>query len=108
MSKEELATLIEDAMTKLQMGFSGGDPENLAEELLPAIPKAHQHDVMPSFWTMLRELESKVMNIPARRSDMQFEHDGARLLYKEGHRDARHDAVELILEFAHKLEESLK
>lgn len=44
------------------------------------------------------KLTSAIMNIPCKRDDESFRDVDSRLLYKEGHRDARHSAVELVLE----------
>lgn len=46
------------------------------------------------------DLMSNVMNIQCRLKDEDFSDRAERLTYKAGHRDARHDAVELIAEFA--------
>lgn len=42
------------------------------------------------------KLARDVMNIQCRRDDASFRDTESRLLYKEGHRDARHDAADLI------------
>lgn len=49
------------------------------------------------------DLPSAIMNIPCRRADDTFLNEASRLLYKEGHRDARHDAADLVLERADEL-----
>ncbi|QOY96369.1 hypothetical protein IM543_11415 [Massilia sp. UMI-21] len=49
------------------------------------------------------DLPSAIMNIPCRRKDDSFPNEASRLLYKEGHRDARHDAADLALEHADQL-----
>lgn len=46
---------------------------------------------------MSKELHDQIMNIPCRRADESFTNTESRLLYKEGHRDARHDAAELAI-----------
>lgn len=49
------------------------------------------------------DLPGAIMNIPCRRKDSEFNKAADRLLYKEGHRDARHDAADLVLERADEL-----
>ena len=46
---------------------------------------------------MSKELHDEIMNIACRREDASFLNQASRLLYKEGHRDARHDAAALAL-----------
>lgn len=46
---------------------------------------------------MSKDLHDQIMNIACRRADDTFLNQASRLLYKEGHRDARHDAAELAL-----------
>lgn len=58
---------------------------------------------MNNIETLIAYLYRDIMNIPA-KLDTEFSSSAERLLYKEGHRDARHAAVELVLEFAMKLE----
>lgn len=43
-------------------------------------------------------LHDNIMNIPCKRGDEDFKNSLSRLLYKEGHRDARHAAAELSLQ----------
>lgn len=43
-------------------------------------------------------LHNEIMNITEKRPDSSFESTHDRLLYKEGHRDARHAAAELSLQ----------
>jgi hypothetical protein len=45
------------------------------------------------------KLTADIMNIPCKRSDESFRDVDSRLLYKEGHRDARHAAVDVLLEW---------
>lgn len=52
---------------------------------------------------LLNTLQSEIMNIPA-KPDAEFSSPEERIFYKTGHRDARHAAVELVMEFASKLE----
>lgn len=44
------------------------------------------------------KLSNQIMNLPCRREDYDFVNTKDRLLYKEGHRDARHDACDIIAE----------
>lgn len=46
---------------------------------------------------MSNELHDQIMNIQYRRADDSFLNAASRLLYKEGHRDARHAAAELAI-----------
>jgi len=50
------------------------------------------------------KLTSAIMNIPCKRDDEYFSDESfrdaeSRVLYKEGHRDARHAAVEVLLDY---------
>lgn len=58
--------------------------------------------------TLLNTLQSEIMNIPAKRPDDEFAEATWRICYKEGHRDARHAAAELVAAFASKLDGELK
>ncbi|WP_292041536.1 hypothetical protein [Massilia sp. UBA6681] len=49
------------------------------------------------------DLPGAIMNIRCRRADDTFLNEASRLLYKEGHRDARHDAADLVLKRADEL-----
>lgn len=46
---------------------------------------------------MSKELHDQIMNLPCRRANHSFPNTESRLLYKEGHRDARHAAAELAI-----------
>lgn len=62
-----------------------------------------------SLSALLTALQADIMNIPAKLPDSEFGLDHkARMLYKEGHRDARHAAVELVMAFAQRIEEGTK
>jgi hypothetical protein len=66
-----------------------------------AAPAAPVQATEPS--SAVLDVPGAIMNIPCRRADSDFPDAASRLLYKEGHRDARHDAADLVLEFADKL-----
>lgn len=57
---------------------------------------------------LLNTLQSEIMNIPVEKDHHEFLDAAAMLNYKYGHRDARHAAAELVMEFARKLEGGLK
>lgn len=46
---------------------------------------------------MSKDLHDQIMNIPCKITDEMFLNKASRLLYKDGHRDARHAAAELAL-----------
>jgi len=46
---------------------------------------------------MSKDLHDKIMNIREKRRHLEFDNAHDRILYKEGHRDARHAAAELAI-----------
>jgi len=50
-------------------------------------------------------LHNDIMNIAEKRPDFSFENTHDRVLYKEGHRDARHAAAELAMQADSRIEE---
>lgn len=50
-------------------------------------------------------LHNEIMNIPAKHQRVVFQDQGFYLMYKEGHRDARHAAAELSLKADARIEE---
>lgn len=51
--------------------------------------------------SLLDLLQMEIMNIPCKRDDASFRDVDSRLLYKEGHRDARYAAIEILLKSFH-------
>lgn len=68
--------------------------QDQAHVMPPFAAPASQHDA--DFDALLRA----IMNFPARLKDSDFATATDRLNYKTGHRDARHDACDLVAEFA--------
>lgn len=50
-------------------------------------------------------LHNEIMNIPVKHQRVDFQDQGFYLMYKEGHRDARHAAAELSLKAEARIEE---
>lgn len=57
---------------------------------------------------LLNTLLSEIMNAPLQKSREDFQNAREFLAHKTGHRDARHAAAELVVEFASKLAGGLK
>ena len=68
----------------------------LAREQSSTVGAARQGGVT-SLEGLTNKLHNEIMNLPCKRTDETFLNEASRLLYKEGHRDARHAAAELVI-----------